>query len=233
MRGETRPRDSVRPYSSISIRSPHARGDVITASNCAPLQLISIHSPHTRGDCGKITFTPYTKISIHSPHTRGDGVKERIGCHTTNFNPLPSHEGRRGQSAFHQPDGNISIHSPHTRGDNATCDYISIRPISIHSPHTRGDTLLPPIVKPHFDFNPLPSHEGRPFRNSPFAARFAISIHTPHTRGDNFPSTRTPAMKPFQSTPLTRGETLLQILPQPTWQFQSTPLTRGETRKGV
>ena len=36
-----------------------------------------------------------TAISIHSPLTRGDAQALVRGRHSINFNPLPSHEGRR------------------------------------------------------------------------------------------------------------------------------------------
>ena len=60
--------------------------------------------------------------------------------------------------------------------------------------------------RPEPNFNPLPSHEGRP---------------VPPVGMAMFPV--------FQSTPLTRGETKRRAESLGKSQFQSTPLTRGET----
>lgn len=57
----------------------------------------------------------------------------------TNFNPLPSCEGRRDTDIKHARRSIISIHSPHTRGDSRT--------------ETES--------RPRENFNPLPSCEGR------------------------------------------------------------------------
>ncbi len=124
------------------------------------------------------------------------------------FNPLPSYEGRLGQEFRRAYSRDISIHSPHTRGDS-TCS--SVRPsalrfqstpltrgetrplrqcvnpsadISIHSPHTRGDTRSWRGSMRWQNFNPLPSHEGRPAALDRQNDQTTISIHSPHTRGD-------------------------------------------------
>ena len=78
--------------------------------------------------------------------------------------------------------------------------------ISIHSPHARGDTAGRMCPAVSYDFNPLPSCEGRPFRlpapsrkeefqSTPLMRgetrqadgskrKHIISIHSPHARGD-------------------------------------------------
>ena len=76
--------------------------------------------------------------------------------------------------------------APLTRGETIGGRSLAVLVgISIHSPHTRGDDLAVRDLQRGFDFNPLPSHEGR------LAARCVlrvdargISIHSPHTRGD-------------------------------------------------
>ena len=123
-------------------------------------------------------------ISIHSPRMRGDdgqGLRARCRC---NFNPLPSHEGRRCGTApgkerihisIHSPRMRgdeliasmtihlmISIHSPRMRGDGRAADFLAgIHIISIHSPRMRGDTARRIVTFSTAHFNPLPSHEGR------------------------------------------------------------------------
>ena len=71
MRGETFFLQFRRGTRSISIHSPHARGDglfcrVLTGDG------ISIHSPHARGDLFGHFVPSIRTISIHSPHARGD-----------------------------------------------------------------------------------------------------------------------------------------------------------------
>ena len=57
------------------------------------------------------------------------------------------------------------------------------------------------------NFNPLPSHEGRPTQGRYTGKSSPISIHSPHTRGDILQTASRFSAK-FQSTPLTRGETI-------------------------
>ena len=78
------------------------------------------------------------------------------------FNPLPSHEGRQ-RSLATVLGMNTFQSAPLTRGETAlkqTCQYAIA--ISIRSPHTRGDHPRDRSRLPCTDFNPLPSHEGRP-----------------------------------------------------------------------
>ena len=99
--------------------------------------------------------------------------------------------------------------APLTRGETIGGRSLAVLAgISIHSPHTRGDDLAVRDLQRGFDFNPLPSHEGR------LAARCVlrvdargISIRSPHARGDNWRYVGGILRKEFQSTPLTRGET--------------------------
>ena len=167
---------------------------------------ISIHSPHTRGDPLIDKIAALEAISIRSPHARGDRSRISRSLEQT-----------------------ISIHSPHTRGD--VQDALSSAGnggISIRSPHTRGDDLAVRDLQSGFDFNPLPSHEGRQV-SSGQACTCSISIHSPHTRGDSaFRQTRN-TRHSFQSTPLMRGETRRQVEIWSSVAFQSTPLMRGET----
>ena len=119
--------------------TPLIRGETTVRKAIKSLIDISIHSPHTRGDRGwpdrhgKRGFqsTPLIRGETHTYVTRAI---------LSDFNPLPSYEGRRaGAQLFFAP-LTISIHSPHTRGDTqALQPEPSTGRISIHSPHTRGD----------------------------------------------------------------------------------------------
>ena len=93
-RGETNAVSPSRAPATISIHSPHTRGDYLCRMGCQG-ELISIHSPHTRGDVQRVKdLSRDDSISIHSPHTRGDCSSPYAHAGGLNFNPLPSHEGR-------------------------------------------------------------------------------------------------------------------------------------------
>ena len=123
----------------ISIHSPHTRGDVLGLRR-GDIDLISIHSPLMRGETSATRFTsrmfrfqstplmrgetrdgvepPKGKEFQSTPLMRGEtGLHRPHGAAVSDFNPLPSREGRRellgGGLAAHD----ISIHSPHARGD--------------------------------------------------------------------------------------------------------------------
>ena len=81
-------------YDIISIHSPHARGDPTIDDDSISLY-ISIHSPHARGDYLYSWGIEPTEISIHSPHARGDTIWSAFAAVASDFNPLPSREGRR------------------------------------------------------------------------------------------------------------------------------------------
>ena len=126
---------------------------------------------------------------------------------TTDFNPLPSCEGRLIFIRFRLP--------PYNFNPLPSCEG---RPLS--------------RVKFRYTayFNPLPSCEGRLNAASPKLG-VIISIHSPHARGDQLAKCFTICFFPFQSTPLMRGETRESDVCQFAVKFQSTPLMRGETGK--
>ena len=102
---------------SISIHSPHARGDDVgdhesgyrryfnPLPSCegrleiplvrGQVQGISIHSPHARGDIGNGRVDIPIRISIHSPHARGDGRPNRT---TKRYYPFQSTPLMRGET---------------------------------------------------------------------------------------------------------------------------------------
>ena len=96
-------------------------------------------APLTRGETVRLEYDRRTKeISIHSPHARGDPASTGI------FPALT-----------------ISTHSPHARGDFVKSVGYESAVISIHSPHARGDDFARAAYGRLYDFNPLPSCEGR------------------------------------------------------------------------
>ena len=93
MRGETRWRSAESWRCSISIHSPHARGD--RSDLCGRcFYAISIHSPHARGDPAHNDYQPLLQYFNPLPSCEGrlNAIKNTsIFFH---FNPLPSCEGR-------------------------------------------------------------------------------------------------------------------------------------------
>ena len=79
-------------------------------------------------------------ISIHSPHARGDASPLALAALHAGFQSTPL---MRGETPFAEPRPEMDA-------------------ISIHSPHTRGDEHKRAREQEREDFNPLPSHEGRP-----------------------------------------------------------------------
>ena len=250
-RGETATRCSRASALSNFNPLPSHEGRRKHAVKCHRQSRISIHSPHARGDACPRAPTDRRASFQSTPLMRGETAQNRGQAHAPGISIHSPHTRGDGEVVDMIKDLAISIHSPHTKGDG---DAAAIRPrkrISIHSPHVRGDTRRERSVKRWKNFNPLPSHEGRPAHAAPAAKHEEISIHSPHTRGDSdsytihsdhvlFQSTllirrETPVCKTgkgttlFQSTPLIRGETLVwdKLTSRP--QFQSTPLMRGET----
>ena len=147
----------------------------------------------------------------------------------TNFNPLPSHEGR--------------LKADLRRGH----PYPHFNPLPSHE--GRPGILLHIVLIP--DFNPLPSHEGRRCILGVVDEDSTISIHSPHTRGDDFALVQAHVLRISIHSPHTRGDEcppdgayyLCHFNPLPSHEgrhgalplssienlFQSTPLTRGET----
>ena len=151
-------------FRSISIHSPHARGDTYKTLVQLSQRAISIHSPHARGDVMlHVWFAELQTISIHSPHARGD-LCRASACSgaPVNFNPLPSCEGRPFACA--REAANFAFQStPLMRGETET---------------TRS------ALTPDCNFNPLPSCEGRRAVHRFISPGCLISIHSPHARGD-------------------------------------------------
>ena len=141
IRGETAPKGFIFSLSTISIHSPHTRGDSVcftTATsfpaNFNPLPSYEGRPPPSSGGQARVVFqsTPLIRgetlyrlmywlnhsISIHSPHTRGDGLFDGVRVNIA-----------------------ISIHSPHTRGDRVA-HFQLLRALEFQStPLIRGETL--------------------------------------------------------------------------------------------
>ena len=190
---------------------------------------------------------------IHSPLTRGAPHGEARIPYRSDFNPLPSCEGRPIFYTNQFGVSIISIHSPHARGDLQAASGCIRYQISIHSPHTRGDCPSPCRPSRRTYFNPLPSREGRhlgididkavrEFQSTPLMrgetftgradrVRRAISIHSPHTRGDAVRTAWPPRSPHFNPLPSCEGRRALTAEDRAKQIFQSAPLMRGETAR--
>ncbi len=146
-------------------------------------------------------------ISIRSPHARGDPRRVVTAPLRRNFNPLPSCEGRQESR---NPKKCLSIFqsTPLIRGETFQPFAVKQRPeISIRSPHARGDTSRDSLRSRRSNFNPLPSHEGRPRPSAPGATPASYFNPLPSHEGRPALVEKGLILTRFQSTPLTRGET--------------------------
>ncbi len=115
MRGATGDHRERGRDAGVSIRAPHARGDLPmstvpepeTCFNPRPScegrpeqhgQLrhrpVSIRAPHARGDEADGLHASQRHVSIRAPHARGDRRIPTLASQWTRFNPRPSCEGR-------------------------------------------------------------------------------------------------------------------------------------------
>ena len=256
--------------------TPLMRGETTEASSVRGAISISIHSPHTRGDaramCRKRTRLYFNPL----PSCEGRRRPPRWWpSPRPRFQSTPLIRGETRLCRARAVHGEISIHSPHTRGDAEIIRNIDGQTISIHSPHTRGDyharlqnhrlqnfNPLPSYEgRPDFsraaygrlydfnplpsyegrhaaltaykaaeDFNPLPSYEGRQSEAEESNVKHIISIHSPHARGDICRVFLFYTFINFNPLPSCEGRRLCFTHITPIHRFQSTPLMRGETK---
>ena len=160
MRGETSRFPIHAAACCISIRSPHARGDINLAGvqphhhhfnplpSCEGRRALETRctaalefqsAPLMRGETAAAADSAsLQRISIRSPHARGDKLTFIAG------HALPS----------------ISIRSPHARGDADLALFKSLGVISIRSPHARGDGYLAGAVVETLRFQSAPLMRG-------------------------------------------------------------------------
>ena len=117
--GRRRRAHMMRRAEAISIHSPHTRGDVPWAVSYMVLGTFQ-STPLTRGETASIipsfsAFINFNPLPSHEGRRDTDGMFRRPDY----FNPLPSHEGRLTPCAADKGLLDISIHSPHTRGDRS------------------------------------------------------------------------------------------------------------------
>ena len=138
MRRETVHPREPRAAVKISIHSPHAEGDGVSASY-GSFNKISIHSPHAEGDGVTTSQQMLQSISIHSPHAEGDSTRHLTPIVFPIFQSTPPMRRETGGACHCRGRNGISIHSPHAEGDYYVANVLANGEISIHSPHAEGD----------------------------------------------------------------------------------------------
>ena len=162
-RGETKSIIGRDDAEHISIRSPHARGDLCRlrkwgikiyfnplpshegrpahAAPAAKHEEISIHSPHTRGDADSYTIHSDPVLFQSTPLIRGETLVWDKLTSRPQFQSTPLMRGETG----YQRDVNIVIKfqsTPLIRGETRAILRVSqLAAISIRSPHARGDSI--------------------------------------------------------------------------------------------
>jgi len=144
------------------------------------------------------------------------------------FNPRPSREGRRDVGRAIELCDQFQS-TPLARGATRSDSASPCREtVSIHAPRARGDIRqLLWAVRGH-RFNPRPSREGRPGRDTLGAIPKGFNPR-PSREGRPLASIKHVKHTKFQSTPLARGATSTETRSAARRQFQSTPLARGAT----
>ena len=251
MRGETFTVENSYLGLSISIHSPHARGDRRAGEACR-MRTSFQSTPLTRGETKSQSFTIRAPRFQSTPLTRGETRHApRIAHCSTHFNPLPSREGRR-PAQRHAHSVCVFQSTPLTRGETIHGRDSKNQATYQSTPLTRGETQLEQYqVCRYQNFNPLPSREGRRDRHPKCSDRENFNP-LPSREGRRQGGRFHPRLYTFQSTPLTRGETRRwrrfspnraisihsphargdltgRFFPSGGKEFQSTPLTRGET----
>ena len=142
--------------------TPLTRGETVMMDKAAKRKAFQ-STPLTRGETQRrVRRVCPRRISIHSPHTRGDHGKGASPRSPPNFNPLPSHEGRR-----------------------ASVDQWKIKKPFQSTPLTRGETYIAALnAVNRYIFQSTPLTRGETSLSLRYSHKSVISIHSPHTRGD-------------------------------------------------
>ena len=163
MRGETAVGPFLLGLPTISIHSPHARGDGASTLGGRRPNIRFQSTPLMRGETRCWAYNTLLGLFQSTPLMRGETltvIAELIPC--LDFNPLPSCEGRRTLSC-----------------KRLLCLLFQSTPLM------RGETIFATTsAGSSTDFNPLPSCEGRPCGDCITKVIIGISIHSPHARGD-------------------------------------------------
>ena len=140
-----------------------------------------------RGETIFSTHICHTSAFQSTPLMRGETGRRGTCGNKMQFQSTPLMRGETYSDAERNTYCVISIHSPHARGDHMRA--FSVRPCKYNFnplPSCEGRPhVLCKTTKKYSDFNPLPSCEGRRVFTREPSLSVKISIHSPHARGDN------------------------------------------------
>ena len=140
---------------------------------------------------------------------RGETERRReYSARASDFNPLPSCEGRPAQQVI----GNPTFY---------------FNPL----PSCEGRQSKTPIVTCDNYFNPLPSCEGRHSHAYRRRETLPISIHSPHARGDPCGRVYAPLIGISIHSPHARGDAQPNLGGAQTWYFNPLPSCEGRQHK--
>ena len=151
---------------------------------CDSIKLsISIHSPHTRGDRMRIWLSSATGYFNPLPSHEGRlnfPAPLRVAA------PFQSTPLTRGETPTAWSSGAIAIFqsTPLTRGETLQIAGAFAHTIFQSTPLTRGETFVPSRMRGVDRFQSTPLTRGETPFYSDLAEDKLISIHSPHTRGD-------------------------------------------------
>ena len=140
MRGATGWNGRGQAASTISIHTPHAGSDSLSAPAKA-VKIISIHTPHAGSDLGDAGGGRRPIISIHTPHAGSDSQRQAGTVFAGNFNP---HSPCGERLIFHLWHGSVFVFQSTLPMRGATITGIKTSlamKISIHTPHAGSDSL--------------------------------------------------------------------------------------------
>ena len=240
-------------FCSISIHVPHTRDDF---QHFIELSVDVDFNPRPSHEGRPLQMMMAMARDNFNPRPSHEGRRatSTVMQSPSYFNPRPSHEGRLFFQAVEDGRIVISIHVPHTRDDLCYIKELTTWQTFQSTSLTRGTTLisfsfaclnfqfqstsltrgttsaLSTLSPSPRDFNPRPSHEGRPFCIHHNKLTVMVFQSTSLTRGTTGGAVSMHKGEIFQSTSLTRGTTSKRVRLCGIDRFQSTSLTRGTTR---
>ena len=229
MRGETKRRQCLLCVDSNFNPLPSCEGRPLTAVKSASCCTISIHSPHARGDAARGLDTRDHQNFNPLPSREGRRDDRKSILDIINFNPLPSCEGRH-DLPIPLPRVVVFQSTPLMRGETLRrFSFFEVRRYFNPLPSCEGRPCAARQTRLLMRFQSTPLMRGETRRQNVSPRSAAISIHSPHARGDPSRSARPQRAGNFNPLPSCEGRRSSHRQQTGAAEFQSTPLMRGET----
>lgn len=133
MRGETALVERAKSDDCISIHPPSCEGRPSCVSDVCDQLSISIHSPHARGDLQNQVAALQGMTFQSAPLMRGETAIAAISSLSCSFQSTPLIRGETLRIQARAGKVRISIHSPHTRGDSISLQKSVRIYVSLHN----------------------------------------------------------------------------------------------------